>query len=78
MAENNWEQGFITDMIKIMSSGREISQRQLERLRNIVVDEPLPATDRQIWYIKKLGGEWPENLTRTEASELITELKGGE
>ena len=78
MAENNWEQGFITDMIKIMSSGREISQRQLERLRNIVVDEPLPATDRQIWYIKKLGGECPENLTRTEASELITELKGGE
>jgi 5-methylcytosine-specific restriction endonuclease McrA len=32
-------------------------------------------TERQINYIKKLGGEIPDNLTRQSASLLIDELK---
>ena len=32
-------------------------------------------TDRQVYYIRKLGGEVPENLTRKGASLLIDELK---
>jgi len=32
-------------------------------------------TERQLNYIRKLGGEVPENLTRKGASLLIDELK---
>ena len=56
-----------------------LSDNQLNHLRKIVLDTPLPATDKQIWYIKKLGGddfEIPDGLTKTAASDLITTLKG--
>jgi hypothetical protein len=78
IATKEWDRRFLTDMIRQMSAGKELSNRQLEFLRNIVVDEPLPASDKQIWYIKKLGGEdyvIPDNLNRTDASKLIDELK---
>ena len=58
-----------------------MSEAQLNRLRKIVIDEPLPATDKQIWYIKKLAVDGyipPAGLTRTEASIIINELKGGD
>tara|TARA_R100001086_G_C11827759_1_gene255821 strand:- start:20 stop:520 length:501 start_codon:yes stop_codon:yes gene_type:complete len=35
----------------------------------------LEPTEKQIKYIKKLGGEVPIGLTRREASQLIDELK---
>ena len=35
----------------------------------------LEPTEKQIKYIKKLGGEVPLGLTRREASALIDELK---
>jgi len=78
IATKEWDRRFLTDMIRQMSAGKELSNRQLEFLRNIVVDEPLPASDKQIWYIKKLAGEdyvIPDNLNRTDASKLIDELK---
>ena len=40
MGQGSWERGFLTDMIRIMGSGKDLSDRQLDRLRNIVVDEP--------------------------------------
>ena len=60
-----------------MGSGVDLTPRQLERLRNIVVDEPLPATDKQIWYLKKLdkGITIPDDMNRVEASKLIELLK---
>lgn len=38
-------------------------------------NEDLEPTERQINYIKKLGGTPPEGLTRKGASQLIDELK---
>jgi len=81
LGHNDWERTFLSDMITQLSDGKDLSEAQLNRLRKIVIDEPLPATDKQIWYIKKLavdGYTPPEGLTRTEASILINELKGGE
>ena len=77
MAIGSWEQSFLSDMIRIMSSGKDLSVRQLERLRNIVIDEPLPATDKQIWYLKKLDANVtiPDDMNRKEASTLISLLK---
>jgi hypothetical protein len=79
IATKDWDKRFLTDMVRTLSLGKQISDRQIEFLRNIVIDEPLPATDKQKWYIKKLGGQdyvFPDNLNRTEASELIERLKG--
>ena len=79
IATKDWDKRFLTDIIGQLSKGKELSDRQLQFLRNIVVDEPLPATDKQKWYIQKLGGEdyvFPENINRREASELIEKLKG--
>ena len=78
IATKDWDKRFLTDMIRTLGSGKHISERQLSFLRNIVVDEPLPATDKQIWYIKKLGGEdyiLPDGLDRKQASKLIDSLK---
>jgi len=78
---NNWNHRFLTDMFHRLSQGKSLSEKQLATLRNIVVDEPLPATDRQKWYIQKLAGkdyEIPRDLDRTEASNLISQLKGEE
>jgi hypothetical protein len=84
MSGSSWERSFLSDMIRIMSEGRDLSERQLDRLRKIVVDEPLPATDRQKWYLRKLDENVtiPDDMTRVEASKLIELLKerneGGE
>ena len=75
---NDWERKFLTDLIMRMGQGKTLSENQLHHLRNIVIDEPLPATDKQKWYIKKLAGddfEMPEGLNRVTASELISMLK---
>ena len=81
MGQSDWDRRFLTDMIRIMSQGKIVSDRQVERIRNIILDTPLPATDKQIWYIKKLGGEdyhYPPDININEASELIKHLKGEE
>ena len=81
MAQDSWGNRFLTDMVYRLSGGKSLSKRQLASLRNIVVDEPLPASSKQIWYIKKLAGDdfqMPENLDRKEASDLISRLKGEE
>ena len=78
LAEKEWDKRFLQNMVVEMSKGKSLSSRQLEFLRNIVVDEPLPASEKQIWYIKKLAGrdfEVPEGINRTEASNLIETLK---
>ena len=77
MASSTWERSFLSDMKRIMGSGVDLTTRQLERLRNVVVDEPLPATDKQIWYLKKLdkGITIPDDMNRVEASKLIELLK---
>ena len=67
-------------MILRLSQGKGLSDKQLVHLRKIVIDEPLPATHKQKWYIGKLSPDYeiPEGLTRVQASELINTLKGEE
>ena len=68
-------------MIYRLSDRKNISERQLGTLKNIIVDEPLPASPKQIWYIKKLAGDdynIPEDLDKRQASKLINKLKGEE
>ena len=64
-------------MVRLMSEGRNLTERQMQNLRKIVVDEPLPATDKQKWYLRKLDENVtiPDDMTRTEASKLIELLK---
>jgi len=78
---SDWEKRFLTDMIYRLSDRKNISERQLGTLKNIIVDEPLPASPKQIWYIKKLAGDdynIPEDLDKRQASKLINKLKGEE
>ena len=79
VASTDWERRFLNDITMRMSQNKPLTDSQLDHLRKIVLDTPLPATDKQIWYIKKLGGEdfeIPTGLTKTAASELISTLKG--
>tara|TARA_R110000824_G_scaffold222785_3_gene410567 strand:+ start:878 stop:2164 length:1287 start_codon:yes stop_codon:yes gene_type:complete len=79
IASNDWERRFIQSITMTMVKGKPLSESQLNHLRKIVIDTPLPATEKQRWYIKKLAGEdfeIPKELTKTAASELITTLKG--
>ena len=77
-ANSRWQERFITDIIIRLSQGKGLSDKQLVHLRKIVVDEPLPATNKQIWYIKKLSPDYemPVKLTRVQASDIINTLKG--
>ena len=79
IASSDWEKRFLNNVTIQMTKNKPLSDNQLNHLRKIVLDTPLPATDKQIWYIKKLGGddfEIPDGLTKTAASELISTLKG--
>ena len=57
-----------------------LSTNQLNKLLAIVAPtsvEAQPATLKQTRYIERLGGEVPDGLTKTEASEMIGELLRG-
>ena len=72
-----WEKKFLNDMSNRIIKRQTLSIKQLNAL--LVIIEPnnvagTPASSKQINYIKKLGGEPPEQLTKSRASEMITEL----
>ena len=74
-----WEKKFLNDMSNRIIKRQTLSVNQLNALLRIISadeSEPTPASSKQISYIKSLGGEPPENLTKRDASEMITELKG--
>tara|TARA_R100001015_G_C4633548_1_gene198681 strand:+ start:1790 stop:2989 length:1200 start_codon:yes stop_codon:yes gene_type:complete len=74
---NEWERNFLKDMKGKIIARKQLSPRQLNRILQIImpeVAEEEPATSKQINYIKKLGGEVLENMTKTQASDLIGEL----
>ena len=79
VATTDWERRFLGDITLRMSNSKHLTSSQLNHLRKIILDTPLPASDKQIWYIKKLAGddfEIPNALTKTAASDLINTLKG--
>ena len=50
-------------------------RKKLDAKEVAIDNAELDPTEKQIKYIKKLGGEIPMGLTRREASHLIDELK---
>jgi hypothetical protein len=75
--KNDWERKFIRDMRSRLINSQELSERQIQRL--LMILEPDAghvslATYKQIGYIKKLGGEVQEGLTKQQASDMIGEL----
>ena len=48
---------------------------KLKRVIKIINREDEPATEKQLAYIRALGGEPNPNLTKRKASDMIDQLK---
>ena len=72
---NDWEISFLTDMIKRINNMSHISVKQKNRVIKIINRDDEEATEKQLSYIRKLGGEPTPTITKKEASNLIDELK---
>ena len=76
---NDWERRFLNDMRNRLINRRELSEKQLNALMRIIepnAEDVTLASVKQIRYIVKLGGEPPENLSKRDASKMISELMG--
>ena len=62
-------------MIKKFNSLDYISEKQTQRVIKIIIREDDPATEKQLSYIRALGGEPNPHLTKIKASKLIDQLK---
>jgi uncharacterized protein YgbK (DUF1537 family) len=72
--KNGWEKGFLRDMVTRMTNKQELSERQFETLRKILLGNVREATEKQVAYLRKLGVEdIPDDLTVKQASDLINE-----
>lgn len=72
---NNWECTFLTDMLTRINRLASLSPKQIEYIAIIVNKEEQPATEKQLSYIRSLGGEPTNSMTKRQASDLIGELK---
>jgi hypothetical protein len=66
-------EGVSADMI--LDCSTRIFNNPSFNANNIVQDEPEPATEKQIYFLKKAGRQVPSGLTKREASKIIEELK---
>ena len=76
MGSNDWENKFLNDMRNRIINKRELSEKQLNTLINIIdpqASNGIEATVKQVRYIERLGGN-SDGLTKKQASELINEL----
>ena len=78
VAINDWERQFVNDIMRRIKSERFISEKQKQRLVKIVLRANEPATEKQINYIRSLGGEVEGTITKAQASKIIENLKSGE
>jgi len=72
IAEKTESDAVAIAILQEMSKDRRGQQMSGER----VDKNGKPATDRQKRYLRKLGLEFPENITKAEASALIDEELG--
>ena len=72
-SNNDWEEGFLSQMIVKILNESFISTKQKSRTIKIVLGDKAPATPKQIKYIDSLGGD-ATDLSKIEASSLISEL----
>ena len=74
MGKNDWENRFLNDMRNRIVNRRELSEKQLNALLNIIdpqANNDVVATAKQKRYIERLGGTVEEGLTKQDASEMI-------
>ena len=72
---NQWEQNFLSDMIKRIERLAPLSTKQILYDQKIVNNVEQPATEKQLTYIRKLGGIPNPKMTKREASDMIGDLK---
>ena len=72
---NQWEQNFLKDMIKRINTLHPLSPKQILYVQKIVNNIEQPAKEKQLSYIRKLGGTPNPEMTKREASDMIGELK---
>mgnify|MGYP003655048605 CR=1 FL=1 len=77
--ENNWERTFLRDMKRVFILGGEPSEKQAERLKDILLTRPNAGpTDKQLNYLRDLGYSGRTDiLTRRGASEVIRHMRLG-
>ena len=76
MGINTWEKRFLTDMESRVIRRRELSPRQVSKLKTIISRYNDKPTERQVNYLRSLGYEGnTEGLTKGEVSKLIDEQK---
>ena len=77
MGGNSWEIGFLHDMRNRIIRRNELSEKQLNTLMRIIAPDSavdIKATSKQLRYIVRLGGECEDEITKSQASELIESL----
>lgn len=74
--KNDWERDFLEQMISKIINEYYMSEKQKNRIIKIVLGDNAPATAKQIKYIKNLGGNPNEGITKEEASRIIDKLRG--
>ena len=74
---NDWEVSFLRDMIRRINSLQSISPKQRSRTVKIISRLDESATEKQLAYIRKLGGTPNQYLTKKKASDMIGELLEG-
>ena len=72
---NDWEKDFLVQMIRKINNMQHLSEKQKNRVIKIINRDDEDATEKQLAYIRRLGGEVNARLTKKKASEYIDELK---
>ena len=76
MGINSWEKRFLTDMESRVIRRKELTSRQLSKLKTIISRYNDKPTERQVNYLRALGYDGDINsLVRGQVSKLIDELK---
>ncbi|QDP53568.1 MAG: hypothetical protein GOVbin556_32 [Prokaryotic dsDNA virus sp.] len=75
---NDWEKSFLREMIYRINNLQYLSEKQRRRVIKIINREDEKATEKQLAYIRKLGGTPNQYLTKGKASKLIEELLEGD
>jgi len=67
---NDWSRTFLADMKRLMTAGKDLSDRQKKHLLKIIKGNT--ATEKQMSYLRDLGYDGVEHLSKSEASNLIS------
>tara|TARA_R110002020_G_scaffold34352_2_gene104580 strand:+ start:204 stop:1457 length:1254 start_codon:yes stop_codon:yes gene_type:complete len=75
--KTDWEKSFLHDMTLRINNLMNISVKQKKRVIKIIRRQNDPATEKQLAYIRRLGGTPNALMTKEQASAIIGELLEG-